>query len=370
MSLRKFRFTGTLPTKRAVGRYANWILALDEEGLAGQDETTLRPDDDQEKISKHTMGTAVVAVGPDGKQRVGLLYGYLDLWHGPEQADWLHIFRGTRRLDIKLKAKFWWPDETAPTLHYNDFAELPLRATSVLPSAKSRKHFQLTLMPGGSVVYGPAPERARIVAPPELRIGTVPEGPRDHLADRAEARIYSVRGARRRVIGTTTRIATVTSGKNAIRVDYTYDKSDRHGEIHVTETVVFDARTIEAHARSGVANGRRLDFALGRRGRTRLPSGTFGDMVSLLQSLDLARGMRFVAPFFLMLFDEVRKIAFQVDAREEAPGHPGSSAWRVRSEMGGPHVEYTWLDTRTRALLATRMTAPEAGFDELAIYER
>lgn len=368
--MRKFRFTGTLPTKRAVERYPNWILALDEEGLPGQDETTLRPDDDQEKISKYTMGTAVVAVGPDGKQQLGLLYGYMDLWHGPEQADWLHIFRGARRLDIKLKAKFWWPDETASTLHYNDFAELPLRITSALPSAKSRKPFQLALMPNGSVVYGPAMERAEIAAAPELRIGSVPRGRRDHLADRAQARIYSVQGTRRRVIGSTTRIATIPSGKNTIRVDYTYDKSDRHGDIHVTETVVFDARTIEAQSRSGVANGRRLDFALGRRGRTRLPSGTFGDMVSLLQSLDLARGMRFVAPFFLMLFDEVRKIAFQVDGREEAPGHPGSSAWLVRSEMGGPHVEHTWLDTSTRALLATRMTAPEASFDELAIYER
>jgi hypothetical protein len=368
--LRKLRFTGTLPTKLAVERFPNWTLALDEEGLPGQDETTLRPGDDQEKISSDTIGTAVVVVGPDGKQQLGLLYGYLNLWRGPEHADWLHLFSGTRRLDIKLQANFWWPDETAPTLHYNDFAELPLRVKSVLPTAKSRKHLQLTLMPSGPVVYGLAAERARIVAPDELRIGSVPRGPRDHLADRAEACIYAIRRARRRVIGSTTGIATIAPRKNAIRVDYTYDKSDRHGKIHVTETVVFDARTIEARARSGVANGRRLNFALGRRGRPHLPSGTFGDIYSLLQSLDLSRGMRFVAPFFLMLFGEVRKIAFEVDAREAAPGHRGSSAWRIRSEMGGPHVEYTWLDTRTRVLLATRTTAPEAGFDELAIYER
>jgi hypothetical protein len=322
------------------------------------------------RISRDTMGTAAVAVGPNRKQQFGLLYGYLDLWRGPEQADWLHIFRGTRRLDVKLKANFWWPDETAATLHYNDFAELPLRVKSVLPTAKSRKHLQLTLLPSGPVVYGPAAARARVVAPDELRIGAVPRGPRDHLADRAEACIYEIRGARRRVMGSTTRVATVAPRQNAIRVDYTYDKSDRHGRIHVTETVVFDARTIEAQARSGMANGRRLNFALGRRGRARLPPGTFGDIYSLLQSLELSRGMRFVAPFFLMLFAEVRKIAFEVDAREAAPGHPGSSAWRVRSEMGGPHVEYIWLDPRTRALLATRTTAPEAGFDELAIYER
>jgi hypothetical protein len=80
--------------------------------------------------------------------------------------------------------------------------------------------------------------------------------------------------------------------------------------------------------------------------------------------------MRFVAPFFFMLTGEVRKVAFHVDAREPAPGHRGSTAWRIRSEMGGPPVEYIWLETRTRALLATKMIVPGAGSDELAIYER
>lgn len=365
----KLRFTGTLPTKRAVERFPNWVLALDEEGEPGQDETTLRPDDEQGRISKETVCAAVAAEGPDGKRQLGMLYGYLDLWRGPEHADWLHVFKGARRLDVKLLPKLWWPHETAPTLHYNDFAVLPLRVITVLPGARMRP-YRLTLMPGGSVEYGHGAKNARFVIPSMLRVGSLPRGSTMAPADRAEARMYSMRGKRRRLIGRATRVATPVAGTNAMRVFTTIRKTDPSGDIRIDETVVFDVRTLEALARSGMANGRRFDFALRRPRRTRLPRATFGDYVCLMQSLELSRGMRFAAPFFLMAWEETRNVVFEVEAREPAPGHRGSSAWRVRSQMGGPLVDYVWIDTRTRALLATRSTARTADFDELCVYQR
>ena len=54
---RRLRYTGRFPPLREL-RFANWELALEEEGRRGQDETTLRPCLEQRHVSRETAWTA------------------------------------------------------------------------------------------------------------------------------------------------------------------------------------------------------------------------------------------------------------------------------------------------------------------------
>jgi len=54
---RRLRYTGRFPPLREL-RFANWELALEEEGRRGQDETTLRPALEQRYVSRTTAWTA------------------------------------------------------------------------------------------------------------------------------------------------------------------------------------------------------------------------------------------------------------------------------------------------------------------------
>ena len=64
----RLRFTGENPTIEALGEYPNWVNAYDEEGFEGQDETTLKPEDDQLCITDQTAFTAGEVVFGDGSK--------------------------------------------------------------------------------------------------------------------------------------------------------------------------------------------------------------------------------------------------------------------------------------------------------------
>lgn len=52
------RFTGQNPPPELWRTYPNWLNAFEEEGEAGQDETTLVPHEVQTHIAPHTAFTA------------------------------------------------------------------------------------------------------------------------------------------------------------------------------------------------------------------------------------------------------------------------------------------------------------------------
>lgn len=54
----RLRYTGENPAIEALVQFPNWINAYDEEGVEGQDETTLKPDDEQRWITDMTAFTA------------------------------------------------------------------------------------------------------------------------------------------------------------------------------------------------------------------------------------------------------------------------------------------------------------------------
>jgi hypothetical protein len=90
------RFTGENPPMRLWSRFPNWELALDEEGLPGQDETTIRPSVNQATIGPDVCFTAGDAALADGSTVPALLcmaMGQLDqvyVYHNPpEEHCWL-----------------------------------------------------------------------------------------------------------------------------------------------------------------------------------------------------------------------------------------------------------------------------------------
>src|SRR5436309_2005622 len=65
---RPLRYTGEFPPINVFAKYPNWDYALDEEGQEGQDETTIRPEEEQTFITRHTGFTAADAWFATGLQ--------------------------------------------------------------------------------------------------------------------------------------------------------------------------------------------------------------------------------------------------------------------------------------------------------------
>lgn len=77
----RLRFTGENPPVELWDRFPNWQNAYEEEGLPGQDETTLRPADNQQIIDDEvtfTVGNAILASGETVATLLGILCGELD----------------------------------------------------------------------------------------------------------------------------------------------------------------------------------------------------------------------------------------------------------------------------------------------------
>src|SRR5688500_14967146 len=62
------RFTGENPPPEIWGEYPNWRNAYEEEGMNGQDETTLMPDEIKTHIRKYTSFTTGIARFNDGRE--------------------------------------------------------------------------------------------------------------------------------------------------------------------------------------------------------------------------------------------------------------------------------------------------------------
>ena len=63
---RPLRYTGENPPVEVLAKYPNWVNAYDEEGVEGQDETTLKPEDIQTHVTEATTFTAGDIAFSDG----------------------------------------------------------------------------------------------------------------------------------------------------------------------------------------------------------------------------------------------------------------------------------------------------------------
>ena len=151
----RLRFTGEWPPAALWDEYPNWEYALDEEGLEGQDETTLRPADNQDAIDADTAYTGGMALLADGRQLDALLGVFHDpesvehvevlvedgvwgLWHDAGTGTWVSMVEN------------WLPEaERRPAVSLDDDTVFPMRISSRLPLESTGKPFEFTVLLGG-----------------------------------------------------------------------------------------------------------------------------------------------------------------------------------------------------------------------------
>lgn len=136
----KLRFTGEWPPASILTRYPNWEYALDEEGVEGQDETTLRPESQQAMITENTAYTAASANQADGTHRmaiVAIISGQIDAVDVfTNDRDAWRMGRNGNKWEPFIQT--WLPeDERMPHVFLSDTNIFPLRVATLLPAEET-----------------------------------------------------------------------------------------------------------------------------------------------------------------------------------------------------------------------------------------
>jgi hypothetical protein len=137
----RFRYTGCWPPTSILDQYPNWIFALDEEWVEGQDETTIKPETQQLHISGETCFTAAEVTQADQTARTAIirledgLPSAVDVFDG---RDWWSVQRGFGK-KWETVNEVWLPeDERRPTVSLSDQHIFPLVVRSRLPRSDGK----------------------------------------------------------------------------------------------------------------------------------------------------------------------------------------------------------------------------------------
>lgn len=158
----RLRITGDWPSPDLLAAYPNWENALDEECEDDQDETTLRPSEDQSVIGEYTPFTAATAWLNDGQECPALLemVGGVAALNVHLDGQW---YRLVRQVDQFNQFERWEPycedwlpeEERSPLLAILDSAVSPLRFSSRLPYYATSAHIRMVISAdGGEETWG------------------------------------------------------------------------------------------------------------------------------------------------------------------------------------------------------------------------
>ena len=149
-----YRYTGSFPPIDVLAQFPNWENAIDEEGEDGQDETTLRPADEQTYIGEWVPFTAADAWLASGEHCPAIGY-VID----PVGITSLHVFNGDdwRELRYDLETQLWSPfvadyipePDRPPTVSLSDTSIFPLRVSTRLPFEPGGEPFATTIDSNG-----------------------------------------------------------------------------------------------------------------------------------------------------------------------------------------------------------------------------
>ncbi len=147
------RFTGENPPPSLWTRFPNWENAYDEEGVPGQDETTLRPADNQQTIDDEisfTAGDAVLANGGSIPAFLCLLDcepGWVYVYPGPQQdICWVLRYDVLKRQWVAMSDEWFLQgsSEVVP-VPVDSPGIFPIRVSSRLPLAATGKPLVLEI---------------------------------------------------------------------------------------------------------------------------------------------------------------------------------------------------------------------------------
>lgn len=149
------RYTGDWPPPDVLQKYPNWTYALDEEGEPGQDETTVKPEDEQSFITPDTHCTAANLWPTDGRTMPAIICLMRGLPVGVSAFDRRWSWSVWKNRHTKL----WEPavqdylpeNERLPSVVLSDNSFFPLRFASVLPREIGGQPWRFEIRPDGSL---------------------------------------------------------------------------------------------------------------------------------------------------------------------------------------------------------------------------
>lgn len=148
------RYTGDWPPPEVLRGYPNWVFAYDEEGEEGQDETTVKPEDQQAFITTETQLTAGRLFLADGHT----LPAIICMENGSPVGVSAFEGRWTWSVWRDGRTKAWRPatedylpeSERLPSVSLSDARVFPLRFATLLPYGRGGQPWQIEIRPDGS----------------------------------------------------------------------------------------------------------------------------------------------------------------------------------------------------------------------------
>ncbi len=151
----KLRFTGEWPPIKVLNEYPNCECAIDEEDLPGQDETTLKPCEDQTFITdnvEYTSGIAYLNNGSNLPCIIGLYdqsIGSLTIYTKKNDGWKLNLDVPSGKWQSINEE--WLPkNRRSPTIDLFDKNVFPLRIESRLKLKKTNNNLHIKINPDGS----------------------------------------------------------------------------------------------------------------------------------------------------------------------------------------------------------------------------
>lgn len=152
----RLRFTGDWPPPQYLKQYPNWGNAWDEEGEEDQDETTLKPSDEQRYIDDETAFTVAEATLADGKNCLAIIQ--VDC--GDPQVIDVFEAESPWRLSFSLPDQKWVPfvqswlplPQRMPSVSPDDPRIFPLRVISRLPKTSGGVPLDIQIEVGNVVL--------------------------------------------------------------------------------------------------------------------------------------------------------------------------------------------------------------------------
>jgi hypothetical protein len=360
----RLRFTPGPPTRAALAKYPLWCMALDEEERPGQDESTIRPSDDQERIDDSTAYVAAVAKTPSGRTFDAMIEGDGYGINATNDVEQITIWIDDEPVLVKLLGKKLWVHRSnrSPLGYFND-QHLPLEVRAVVPGAKS-KPFTITLLADGRIRYAAAPRKIPRL-PPIIRPSDIPDGQRT-MVEETTAGVVIDRAISEDAIEAYASYDLRSSGPRLLAHEEYHNlvKASRS-----TVDVEYDARTLAVLSIARTTDGKPLPLLESGKGRA-IPENCFFSIDLPLLVLPLVEGWSARFPVFRTDWERVDYALVTVEGIGAAPRQPHSRAWRVRIDGRGSFYQLKWYDMATRQCIATEFLSEIGSTNKLIVDNR
>jgi hypothetical protein len=153
---RRYRYTGDFPPPEVLAQFSNWDFALDEEDEEGQDETTIKPEDEQSFITEWTAYTIADAFLPGGMRLAALVeflsgqVGGVNVFEAPE---WWRVVFDWPSQTWQPFVEDWLPlADRGTSVELSDARLFPLKIATKLPLGRGGQSWRMEIRSDGTSI--------------------------------------------------------------------------------------------------------------------------------------------------------------------------------------------------------------------------